>query len=59
MRAAAETVQALSAAAKKYPDDAGTAAKLDEAGEALGKAMQTFRDAEQMFLSELVEKTKK
>lgn len=59
VRAAAETVQALSAAAKQSPGDAGTVKRLDEAGESLSKAMEGFRDAEQKFLSELVEQQQK
>ncbi|MFO0832171.1 MAG: hypothetical protein U0637_10035 [Phycisphaerales bacterium] len=55
VRAAAETVQALTAAAKRDPTEAN-ARKLDEAGEALARAMEGFHDAEQGFLSELVAK---
>lgn len=59
VRAAAETVQALTAAARRNPGDESQSTKLDAAGEELLKAMQGFRDAEQKFLSELVEAEKK
>jgi ABC-type transporter Mla subunit MlaD len=62
VRAAAETVQALTSAARRNAlagGDEATTQKLDEAGEALVKAMQGFRGAEQAFLSELVEREKK